>query len=145
MESEPVTSINKNIDILSTSSTFKNTLFMFNPVNRYSIIFALVLTLILTIFPVNTASLAVNMNQGAKIFEMQCAGCHANGGNIIRRGKNLKKRALKRNGFESVAAISEIVTHGKGNMSAYADRLTTEEIETVSSYVWQQAEQGWKK
>lgn len=117
---------------------------MFNPVNRYSIILALVLTFILTIFPVDSTSLAVNLNEGANIFEIQCAGCHANGGNIIRRGKSLKKRALKRNGFESVAAISEIVTQGKGNMSAYADRLTAEEINLVSNYVWQQAEQGWK-
>ncbi len=29
-------------------------------------------------------------------------------------------------------------------MSAYADRLTTAEIELVSRYVLQQAEQGWK-
>ena len=33
---------------------------------------------------------------GAKIFKANCAGCHVNGGNIIRRGKNLKLRALKR-------------------------------------------------
>ncbi|MGB3533967.1 MAG: c-type cytochrome [Microcoleaceae cyanobacterium] len=101
--------------------------------------------MLLTIIPINSTSLAVNINEGAKIFEMQCAGCHANGGNILRWGKTLKKKALKRNGFESISDISQIVTHGKGNMSAYADRLTTEEIETVASYVWQKAEQNWKK
>jgi cytochrome c6 len=112
--------------------------------NHKSLI-GLLLIVCLSMIALPHLALADDMNSGAKIFEMNCAGCHANGGNIIRRGKNLKKRALKRNGFESVAAISQIVTHGKGNMSAYEDRLTPEEINTVSNYVWQQAEQGWKK
>lgn len=90
-------------------------------------------------------SLADNIEDGATVFQTYCAGCHAHGGNIVRRGKSLKKKALKRNGYESIADISEIVAHGKGNMSAYADRLATAEIELVSRYVWQQAEQGWKR
>jgi cytochrome c6 len=80
---------------------------------------------------------------GAAIFEVHCVGCHIHGGNIIRRGKTLKLPALKRNGMDSVAAIAELVTNGKANMSAYGDRLTQEEIQAVAAYVWQQAEQGW--
>lgn len=112
---------------------------------NYKNLISFLLIVSLSILALPHLALASDINSGAKIFEMNCAGCHAKGGNIIRRGKTLKKRALKRNGFESVAAISQIVTHGKGNMSAYEDRLTTEEINAVSNYVWQQAEQGWKK
>ncbi len=82
---------------------------------------------------------------GAKIFEANCAGCHINGGNIIRRGKNLKMRALKRYKMESVEAISHIVTYGKNNMSAYKDRLSESEIQAVSTYVLKQAENNWPR
>ena len=78
-------------------------------------------------------ALAADMPDGAKIFETQCAGCHINGGNIIRRGKNLKQKALKKYGMDSPEAIANIVTNGKGNMSAYKDRLTTEQIQAVSA------------
>ncbi|MDY7022019.1 MAG: c-type cytochrome [Cyanobacteriota bacterium] len=87
---------------------------------------------------------ADNLQVGAKIFSQQCAGCHAKGGNIVRRGKNLKKRALARNGYDTALAISNLVTQGKGNMPAYQDRLTETEIQAVSDYVVQQAEKNWK-
>ncbi|WP_051036708.1 c-type cytochrome [Calothrix sp. PCC 6303] len=83
-------------------------------------------------------------SNGAKIFESNCAGCHINGGNIIRRGKNLKLKVLRKNNMDSVDAISVIVANGKNNMSAYQDRLTVEEIQAVSTYVLQQAENNWK-
>jgi cytochrome c6 len=91
------------------------------------------------------AALAADIPDGAKIFEAQCAGCHINGGNIIRRGKNLKQKALKKYGMDSQEAIANIVTNGKGNMSAYKDRLTPEEIQAVSAYVLDRAETGWRK
>ncbi len=72
------------------------------------------------------------------------AGCHSNGGNIVRRGKTLKKKALKKNGMDSLEAISSIVTNGKNNMSTYKDRLTTEQIQDVSAYVLEQAEKDWR-
>lgn len=81
---------------------------------------------------------------GGKIFKANCAGCHINGGNIIRRGKNLKLRALKRYKMDSVEAISAIVANGKNNMSAYKDRLVVTEIRDVAAYVLEQAEAGWK-
>lgn len=86
---------------------------------------------------------AIPLN-GSQIFEAQCAGCHAGGGNIIRRGKNLKLKALQKNKVDTQEAIVNLVTVGKGNMSAYADRLTPEEIQTVSAYVLAQAAQNWK-
>ena len=82
---------------------------------------------------------------GITVFENHCAGCHVNGGNIVRRGKTLKLKALEQNGYSTEAAIAQIVTNGKGNMSAYRDRLTSEEIQAVSAYVLDQARQNWKK
>jgi cytochrome c6 len=88
---------------------------------------------------------AIASPDGAVIFENNCAGCHVNGGNIVRRGKNLKLKTLQKNGVDSVESIAQLVTQGKGLMSAYGDRLTTEEIETVSKYVVERAQQEWKK
>ncbi len=89
-------------------------------------------------------NLAPNLVQGAQVFEAQCAGCHVGGGNIVRRGKNLKLKTLQKNQVDTVAAIVALVTAGKGNMSAYGDRISAVEINSVSAYVLNQAEQGWK-
>lgn len=89
--------------------------------------------------------LPVQRSESKQLFESNCAGCHAKGGNIIRRGKTLKLRALQRNHMDSVEAIQAIVTQGKNNMSAYGDRLSSDEIEAVSVYVWQQAQAGWPR
>jgi cytochrome c6 len=101
----------------------------------------LLIALTLTFSP---PALAADTANGAKIFSVQCAGCHVNGGNIIRRGKTLKLKALKRNGVESRFAIASLVANGKNNMSAYKDRLSEKQIEDVSAYVLEQAEKGWR-
>ncbi len=80
----------------------------------------------------------------AEVFSTNCAGCHINGGNIIRRGKNLKQKALKKYGMDSLANISNLVTNGKGIMPAYKDRLSEQQIIEVSAYVLSQAETDWK-
>ena len=46
--------------------------------------------------------------------------------------------------MDSIQAIASLVTNGKSPMSAYKDRLTTQEIEDVSAYVLAQAEKDWK-
>jgi cytochrome c6 len=81
---------------------------------------------------------------GAQIFEAQCAGCHAGGGNIVRRGKNLKLKTLEKNQMATIEAIQTIVTNGKANMSAYGEKLTTEEIAAVAAYVLDRAEANWQ-
>jgi len=105
------------------------------------------LTLFLTFFlsVIAIASPATAAPNGAVIFENNCAGCHVNGGNIMRRGKNLKLKALQKNGVDSVESIAQLVTHGKGLMSAYGDRLTAEEIAEVARYVTEQAKQDWQQ
>jgi len=98
-----------------------------------------------SIYPQGVASPDSAAPNGAVIFENNCAGCHVNGGNIMRRGKNLKLKALQKNGVDSVEAIAQLVTHGKGLMSAYGDRLTAEEIAEVARYVTEQAKQDWQQ
>ncbi|VEP11646.1 Cytochrome c6-like [Hyella patelloides LEGE 07179] len=97
----------------------------------------------IALFLVNTSPVLADI-QGEQIFTANCAGCHPKGGNIIRRGKNLKARALKRNQLDSQDAIVSLVTNGKGIMSAYGDRLTAEEIAAVSNYVLEQAANNWR-
>lgn len=87
---------------------------------------------------------AADLGNGERVFEVQCAGCHANGSNIVRRGKNLKQKALQRNGVDTVEAIADLVTNGKNNMSAYKDRLSEAEIADVSAYVLDRAAADWK-
>ena len=78
------------------------------------------------------------------LFETHCAGCHSGGGNIVRRRKTLKQKALQRNGVDSVTAISQLIQQGKGAMSAYQDRLTADEIDQLAKYVWQQSRNSWR-
>ncbi|MFM6191242.1 MAG: cytochrome c6 PetJ [Planktothrix sp.] len=111
--------------------------------NKLLTILFLTLTLILTSF--HSTAFATNLDTGAQIFEAQCVGCHVGGGNIVRRGKTLKKKALERNHLNTLESISALVTNGKNNMSAYKDRLTDAEIQAVSAYVLEQAEKNWNK
>jgi cytochrome c6 len=89
------------------------------------------------------ASLAADLPNGARLFEIHCAGCHINGGNIVRRGKTLKLKALQRNQVDSEDAIARLVTQGKANMPAYGDRLNQAEIQAVAAYVLKQAQGDW--
>ncbi|MEL6496500.1 MAG: c-type cytochrome [Cyanobacteria bacterium J06623_7] len=86
----------------------------------------------------------VDLVNGGAVFKANCAGCHVNGGNIVRRGKNLKLKTLHKRKLDTEEAIATLVTNGKGIMSAYGDKLTAEEIADVSAYVLQRAEQNWK-
>ncbi|RAM50350.1 MAG: cytochrome C6 [Hapalosiphonaceae cyanobacterium JJU2] len=98
----------------------------------------------LLIISFSQPALAADTTNGAKIFDVHCAGCHINGSNIVRRGKNLKLKALKKYDMDSIEAISSLVANGKNNMSAYKDRLSEQEIQDVAVYVLQQAEKGWR-
>ena len=82
---------------------------------------------------------------GAVLFEQHCAGCHLNGGNIIRRGKTLKMKALQRYDIASVEAIAAIAREGRGQMSGYGAVLGDQGSQEVAAWVWQQALAGWPK
>lgn len=111
-------------------------------IDKLGSLILLMLTLLTVLF--TNPVLAADQTQGAKIFAQNCAACHANGGNIIRRGKNLKKRALQRHKKDSIEAISSLVKQGKFAMPAYADRLSEAQIGAVAAYVLEQAENNWE-
>lgn len=92
----------------------------------------------------SSAALAANPANGVEIFSVHCAACHASGGNIVRRGKNLKQSALQRYGMDSIAAIASLVENGKNAMPAYKNRLSEQEIQAVANYVLEQAGNNWK-
>ena len=92
----------------------------------------------------NSTAIASDLANGAKVFQENCNGCHVKGGNIVRRGKNLKLRTLMKNKLDSVDAIAELVSQGKNSMSAYQDRLNNSEIEDVAAYVFNRAKENWK-
>jgi len=82
---------------------------------------------------------------GAQLFTQHCAGCHVNGGNIIRRGRTLKLAALERQGLASSEAIARIASGGLGQMSGYGEQLGENGAAEVAEWVWQQAQLGWPK
>ena len=102
------------------------------------------MTLSVLTITLSPPALAADTANGAQVFSVQCAGCHVNGGNIVRRGKTLKQKALKKYGMDSIDAIAYLVANGKNNMSAFKDRLSDQQIEDVAAYVLGQAEKGWR-
>ena len=91
--------------------------------------------------PINT--LAVTPESGQVLFEKHCAGCHINGGNIIRRGKTLKLSALKRQGIDNPDVIAKIAREGIGSMSGYEERLGENGDQLVAQWIWNQAQNAW--
>ena len=80
---------------------------------------------------------------GAQLFDLHCAGCHPNGGNIIRRGRTLKLKALEKRELNNSQAIAQIAREGIGQMSGYADVLGEGNDVVVADWIWQQAQKAW--
>lgn len=82
---------------------------------------------------------------GAKIFNTNCAACHANGVNVVMAPKNLKKESLEKFGMYSADAIMTQVRNGKNAMPAFGAKLKDDQIAAVASYVLAQADKSWAK
>jgi cytochrome c6 len=83
--------------------------------------------------------------KGATLFAQHCAGCHWNGGNVIRRGKTLKLAALRRAGLEGPEALASVAARGRGQMAGYGEVLGPGGAEAVGAWVWNQALADWPK
>ena len=90
-----------------------------------------------------TRAAVVEASPGAALFQQHCAGCHINGSNIIRRGKNLKLKTLERDDLATVTAIAAIAREGRGQMSGYADVLGADGDQLVAEWVLMQAQNAW--
>ena len=86
---------------------------------------------------------AMEADSGENLFINNCAGCHINGGNIIRRSKNLKISSLKRDGIDNPEAIAKIARQGIGIMGGYEDELGDNGDQLVANWVWEQAQKAW--
>ena len=92
---------------------------------------------------INSALAGEITGEGAVLFGQHCAGCHVNGGNIIRRGKNLKLATLQRQGLDSTEAIANIARNGIGQMSGYSDKLGAGGDQLVAAWILKQAQNAW--
>lgn len=90
-------------------------------------------------------TIAAEVSVGAKLFNANCAACHAGGVNRVVANKNLKKEALEKYKMYSKEAIVNQVRKGKGAMPAFGTRLKPEQIEEVANYVLESADKGWTK
>ncbi|QNI74020.1 cytochrome c553 (cytochrome c6) [Synechococcus sp. NOUM97013] len=103
----------------------------------------LILSMLLALtllWPAETLALP---SSGAELFDLHCAGCHPNGGNIIRRGKTLKLKALEQQGINNAEAIAAIARTGIGQMSGYAEALGEGNDVIVADWIWEQAQKAW--
>ena len=90
-----------------------------------------------------TKVFALNENVGEHLFIENCAGCHINGGNIIRRNKTLKEKDLKRNGVDTQEKIAKIAREGIGIMDGYEEVLGKKGDELVANWILKQAQKAW--
>ena len=106
-----------------------------------------ILAIALTLFVSLTFSQPAfaEVSAGAKIFNNNCASCHAGGKNSVVAAKNLQAAALAKYGKDTVEAITLQVAKGKGAMPAFSKKLNPEQINLVTNYVLEQAQNGWAK
>ena len=86
---------------------------------------------------------ALNENEGEHLFIENCAGCHINGGNIIRRNKTLKMKDLSRNGLDTAETIAKIAREGIGIMDGYKEVLGEKGDQLVANWILKQAQKAW--
>jgi cytochrome c6 len=89
-------------------------------------------------------------------FASTCAGCHAGGGNIVRREATLKLEDLTKYGVDSVDELYNVIYSGKGSMPGYGEgctpkgactfgrRLSENDVRDLAEYVLKQAKAGWE-
>eukprot|EP00548_Thalassiothrix_antarctica_P000824 CAMPEP_0194147040 /NCGR_PEP_ID=MMETSP0152-20130528/22483_1 /TAXON_ID=1049557 /ORGANISM="Thalassiothrix antarctica, Strain L6-D1" /LENGTH=134 /DNA_ID=CAMNT_0038847715 /DNA_START=167 /DNA_END=571 /DNA_ORIENTATION=+ len=97
------------------------------------------------IFSVATPVSAGDAGFGEKVFNANCAACHAGGQNVIMPEKTLEKEALDQYlaGGRSETSVVAQVTNGKNAMPAFGGRLSDNDIENVATYVITTSEAGW--
>ena len=86
-----------------------------------------------------------DIDAGEKIFNANCAACHAGGQNVVEPGLTLKKEALDQHlaGGRNEDAVITQVTNGKNAMPAFGGRLSDQDIADVATYVISTSETGW--
>jgi cytochrome c6 len=94
---------------------------------------------------VATPAFAGDAGAGEKIFNANCAACHAGGQNSVVPDHTLEKSAIEKfltGGFNEKAVVTQ-VTNGKNAMPAFGGRLSDDDIANVATYVISTSEAGW--
>merc|ERR1711957_867870 len=93
-----------------------------------------------------TPAFAGDAGAGGKIFNANCAACHAGGQNSVVPDHTLEKEAIEKfltGGFLEASVVKQ-VTNGKNAMPAFGGRLSDDDIANVATYVIATSEAGWE-
>ena len=105
--------------------------------------FLIILFLLFFLIALPKDLIALDTDSGKTLFKNFCAGCHINGGNIIRRSKNLKLASLKKNGINDSESIAKIARQGIGIMDGYSEQLGENGDKIVANWIWEQSQKAW--
>ena len=125
---------------MNFESKSKSTQKISRKVFSFNLLIGLIILFLIS-FPL--ASYSMEERNGENLFSKHCAGCHINGGNIIRRNKTLRLKDLNRNGIDTPDAIAKIAKEGIGSMSGYKDVLGEKGDEIVANWIWEQSQNAW--
>lgn len=102
-------------------------------------------------------SSAIDLDNAEKLFNANCAYCHAGGGNVVpfSSSKTLESKALSENGYKTEESIVQLLVNGKGMMPRFSSfispkgnvmpaKLDEQQMNDVAKYVFLKAEKGWK-
>mmetsp|Transcript_3841 Transcript_3841/g.2558 ORF Transcript_3841/g.2558 Transcript_3841/m.2558 type:complete len:148 (-) Transcript_3841:184-627(-) len=92
-----------------------------------------------------TPAFAGDADAGEKVFNANCAACHAGGQNSVVPDHTLEKAAIEKfltGGFKEALVVTQ-VTNGKNAMPAFGGRLSDDDIANVATYVISKSEEGW--
>lgn len=70
----------------------------------------------------------------AQIYASRCQACHGKDGKGTPVGKKMGADDISKV-KDSEAEIVQVITNGKGKMTAFKDKLSAEEIQAVAKYV----------
>jgi cytochrome c6 len=73
---------------------------------------------------------------GKKEFQEHCVECHANGGNIIKPGKSLKKKDREVNGLKTATDIIEKMRNPGPGMTKFDKKtISDKEAKAIADYI----------
>lgn len=110
---------------------------MHGAARRHLVLLAAVFTLLTAVFGAQSAVAQSDVDDpaevaaGMAVFESNCVGCHSADGSGSATGRPLIGIAAEADRSVHI----ESITNGKGNMPAWGDRLSAEEISAAASYV----------
>ncbi|MBX6423277.1 c-type cytochrome [Thermosulfurimonas sp. F29] len=75
--------------------------------------------------------------KGARLFRRHCNFCHPGGRNVVRKGKELYREVLIRNGITSPEDIVKKMRHPGPGMPTFSERrIPDDEARAIAEYVW---------